>query len=116
MKILSIEKNSYDNKFISIQIEENEVCGCIPFDSSTELVFFPVDLDNKTHEIIVKQEKESSGLTGQIIKYKNSWAVGCGSGSAMGWNLNLTKENAINIAKGYCNVIESNSKIARIYY
>lgn len=115
MKITDIELNDYGRKFISIDIEPNEVCKTEPYISATSYNFFPVAPDGETYHIEINRHHFNTGLTGQTIGYGNTWAVGCGSGAVMGWSLGHDLETAINACKAFCNVIENNTLVARIY-
>ncbi len=123
MKILNIDLNDYDRKFITIEVEPNETCKCEPYEYPDGLSYYPQepsevkDSDHgRTHEILIRRRHFSTGLTGQTIGYGDTWALGCGSGSAMGWTLGLDLETAKNAAKAYCNCIENNVLVASVYF
>lgn len=115
MKVLNIDYNDYKRKFISIEIEPNESCNTEPFTSDTSVSFYPVDPSGKTHEILCHKRKFTTGLTGQTKGYGKLWAVGCGSGAAMGWSQGHTLETVLNAAKAFCKVIETTTLVATVY-
>lgn len=114
-KITHIEYNDYQRKFISVDIEPNEKCHCIPYIHGTQISFYPKGKDGHTHEILISRRHFSTGLTGQTRGYGKTWALGSGSGSAMGWTLGLSLKVALNAARAYCSIIETNEFVAKVY-
>ena len=114
MKVLSIDKNSYGRLFVSIEIQRNESCLTRPFVQPGGLSFYPVSPDGEYYAIRVEQHRHTA-LTGRTIGYGNTWAVGCGSGAAMGWSLGHSLEEAVNAARAFCATIESFNSVARVH-
>jgi hypothetical protein len=113
MKVIRTEQNAYKRNFLQVEIEENETCKAVPHTWANYYDFFPKDLSNQTHEVIVKRWT-TEDLTGKTVEDHGTYNVGCGSGPAMGWTLGLELEQALNLARGICAAIESMELVARV--
>lgn len=100
MKILSVTQNAYRRNFLTIAVEGNEsFTGTAHKHGIKGYTMYCADAAGRYHEIQVRRQRASGGISGMFTKYYDTWCVGNGSGANRGWELNLTKREAFKIAR-----------------
>ena len=115
MEVVKVEKNKYKRNFISITINGKESFNGNCYKHGYDYSFYTKDKSGRTHSIEVRRGRNTTGLTGQLISYKDTYNVGYGSGACMGWSLDLSLREAVAIARAKMLACETMKLVAGVY-